>query len=285
VHFRENGHSWLVDIGPEEAQKLYEEMPYKRQVRQPKVAQFARAMAAGRWRRNGQVLITDDMGRLLDGMHRMLAVIASGKTVTFELAHGVDPEALSTIDAGTVRSFADTLLAVGGSDHPWQARYTAPAARLLWQFLRGDRWHQASAPDHQELLALANAHPRLGRLSDEARTLHRRISLSPTSLIVGLYLTEIDSGGKYGSFWEAVSDGVNLPSGDARLALRNVGPRIATRRQQTASARMTALALIIKAWNAYLSGENVHLLVFRKGETLPWPLNVNRATFNASPER
>jgi hypothetical protein len=53
------------------------------------VSRYAEIMAAQRWRHDGATLpivFTDDGSRLIDGCHRLSAVVKSGLTITFNVA-------------------------------------------------------------------------------------------------------------------------------------------------------------------------------------------------------
>lgn len=70
------------------------------------VKAYAADMAAGRWQANGCTIQIAATGRLVDGQHRLLAVIASGHTVPMLVVRGVDESVFATIDVGRGRTNA-----------------------------------------------------------------------------------------------------------------------------------------------------------------------------------
>lgn len=82
---------------------------------------YLRDMLAGQWAFNGQTMVFDLAGHMLDGQHRMGALAETVKTMPgfpglpFVIVQGVDISAQETMDAGRKRSVADQLN-IGQSD-------------------------------------------------------------------------------------------------------------------------------------------------------------------------
>lgn len=72
---------------------------------------LAREITEGRWQENGQPIILDEDGYLIDGQHRLWAVIECQKPIRCLVVRGVHREtALPTIDLNRrTRSFADVI--------------------------------------------------------------------------------------------------------------------------------------------------------------------------------
>ena len=64
------------------------------------VDRYAHQMKKGLWDVNGEGIIIAESGRLLNGQHRLHAVIKSGKTIQSVVIYGVEEEAFKTIDTG-----------------------------------------------------------------------------------------------------------------------------------------------------------------------------------------
>lgn len=95
------------------------------------VAVFAAAMKRGEWVLNGDAIRFSSDGVLLDGQHRLEAVVKSGATIYSLVVYGLPPSTFDTIDRGRPRTTAD-MLAIRG-----EKNYTALAsvARLgfMWE--------------------------------------------------------------------------------------------------------------------------------------------------------
>lgn len=85
-----------------------------RHIRDAHVAMLAAAMVRGEYRINNNNNITFDVNNaLIDGHHRLLAVVAAGVPVVMGVMRDVAPEARDTIDIGPPRTLADHLTFMG----------------------------------------------------------------------------------------------------------------------------------------------------------------------------
>jgi hypothetical protein len=80
-----------------------------RNLRAPKVQDLARVMLRDRFKYNGDAVRFDRDGRLLDGQHRLGAIVESGCSQTMLVVFGLDPDVWPTIDIGTKRTAGDAL--------------------------------------------------------------------------------------------------------------------------------------------------------------------------------
>lgn len=105
-------------ITPEMAERIIEESTRlfntlsgnkQRRVRQNTVDMYAQAMTEGRWKDNGETIKFDAEGRLMDGGHRVRAVIQSGVPIEFLVVRGIDNDVMDTIDIGLKRSLENAL--------------------------------------------------------------------------------------------------------------------------------------------------------------------------------
>jgi hypothetical protein len=80
-----------------------------RKLRAAHVRKLAGAMTRGEWNMNHQGIAFADTGRLLDGQHRLNAVIQSGKSVDFVVFHDLDEKTYRGMDKGAGRSHANSL--------------------------------------------------------------------------------------------------------------------------------------------------------------------------------
>jgi len=80
-----------------------------RRLRKAWVEELARAMRAGQFAETHQAIAFDEDSALVDGHHRLSAVVESGCTVRMLVVSGVAREAYSAIDSGIGRTVADRL--------------------------------------------------------------------------------------------------------------------------------------------------------------------------------
>jgi hypothetical protein len=96
------------EISPERAMQMLEKMEANRTVSERHVNKLKKDMVARRWKLTGQGITFDANGRLVDGQHRLWAIIEGGVTVTQLVVYGADPEdVILSIDLGRGKSFGD----------------------------------------------------------------------------------------------------------------------------------------------------------------------------------
>jgi hypothetical protein len=96
------------DVGPKNAEAML------RTARAPHldenaIATYALAMTNDAWRQNGQPIVFDELGRLVDGVQRLNAVVRSGKKIRTLVARNVRADTLHTIDQHRRRNYAGVL--------------------------------------------------------------------------------------------------------------------------------------------------------------------------------
>ena len=108
----------VIPVSPEFVQAWLRCNIGNRHVNYQLVAKFAEAMQRGEWILTHQGIAFDTAGVLIDGQHRLLAVIKSGRTVMMNVTTGVErkPGQLLEIDTGRGRTLANVLLMSGITD-------------------------------------------------------------------------------------------------------------------------------------------------------------------------
>jgi hypothetical protein len=100
-------------ITPEAAQRYLDTQRVNRAVSRKTVSEYAAAMNDGKWIANGRVPISvDSSGRLVDGQHRMMALVEHGQPIHFYVST-VDDETLEIMHRTRARSLADRMMIDG----------------------------------------------------------------------------------------------------------------------------------------------------------------------------
>jgi hypothetical protein len=71
-----------------------------RNLRDRAVTRYADDMIAGRWQDNGQPIVFNGSAMILDGQHRLHAIVKSGIPQRTLVVRGVEGDAMLTIDTG-----------------------------------------------------------------------------------------------------------------------------------------------------------------------------------------
>jgi hypothetical protein len=96
-------------VDPAQATKWLEGHVHNRELRQSKVEKYARDMKAGKWRLTAECIMFDTKGALINGQHRLWAIIEAGVPVRLMVAYGVPEDATAVIDSGIIRTALDQL--------------------------------------------------------------------------------------------------------------------------------------------------------------------------------
>lgn len=96
-------------ITPEKAREYLGNQFRNRAIRKTKIRDYVRQMKIDKWLLNGEPLIFDKNGRLIDGQHRLTAVIEADTPQMFDIRRNVDASAAATIDTGASRRMFEQL--------------------------------------------------------------------------------------------------------------------------------------------------------------------------------
>lgn len=128
-------------LTPEIATKLLERNGLNRPLNDAHVQRIANQIRQGKWRYNGDTIKISDTEDVLDGQHRLWAVIESKRAVKTCIVYGIERDAFATIDTlRKPRSGADVLSLLG-------ATYYRPtvAMGLTWLI----RWQRGILTDYK----------------------------------------------------------------------------------------------------------------------------------------
>lgn len=105
--------SEVVKVTPEMAALWLERNGGNRSVSAARVEFYAKQMRAGEWKLTHQGIAFDRSGDLVDGQHRLWAVIESGVAVKMLVSHGLSRDDMIAIDGGRPRSAKDAFQLLG----------------------------------------------------------------------------------------------------------------------------------------------------------------------------
>ncbi len=243
----------FMQVTPEVAARWLERNTRNRNQRSRTVSRYARDMAAGRWHVDGSPIKFAPDGTLLDGQHRLAAVIESGATITTAVAFGIAPAAQDVMDTGPARRPGDQM-AIHGEKN---ATVLAAAARFGLMIERDDLAGNAEY-SHEEISAYVEANPDLRHAVDFTVSLARKTDCPPSVVAYSfMTLSRIDAFAA-ANFWVAAADKVGLKSGDPVIALTN---RFAeARRNRERLRRESYLSAIYRAWNNRRAGKQMSIV-------------------------
>ena len=255
----------VVEVTPELAKEWLRHNSHNRNLRERVVNGYAADMLSGDWVEDGQSIKFSASGILLDGQHRLSAIVQSRVTQRMLIVRGLPDSSQDTMDVGAKRVLADVLRLRG-------EQYNTTLAAILLRVYQWDQGYRRSfkagaRPTHRQLLAVLDKHPEVRRSAEIADRIRKpaRISGSTAGLCHWLF-NQIDCG-DCAFFFARLGDGTALVDGDPVYALRRVLSNFAADKGRPDETHVTAL--VIKAWNAYREGRPVQLLAYKGGGSAP----------------
>lgn len=234
-----------------------------RSLRDNRVRRYAAAMEAGQWDNNGESIKFDWNGYLVDGQHRLAAVILSGTSHLMLVVKGLDPSVFDTIDVGAPRVVGDALYIMGHTN----SMHVGAALGMLYRYrLQGtlNRPPNPLLPTIKSLEGLLEQEPGIEQAVPLAVKLAHRlhIGIGTAALLIHLMGEKDEEDAK--AFWENVLSGEDL---------KKDSPIFRLRERLMAKGRLQpteVMVISIKAWNAWRKGETMQTLFWRQ-HTEPVP--------------
>lgn len=261
-----NVYTKRVKITPDIVAKMLESNTMNRNISMKHVKNLAHAMTCGNWAENGETIAFAKDGTLLDGQHRLWAVIESGLPIVFLVAYNVKKNVMPTINQGKVRHLAD-VLNIKGSPR-W--RTAAAITKLAWIYDHFDsELPPASCKSSIQNVVLEHYYDQNKALIEHVTELvsssKHHFVMSHMGLAYLLFMRAHSH--KAEEFITMLKTGENLHAKHPVMTLRMKLINNLMNKQKL-SVRET-LAYYIKAWNAFIKGKN--LSAFRWNNTLPIP--------------
>lgn len=203
-------------VSPRMAEDMLKSMDVNRPVATSRVLTLANEMKLGKWQLNGETLIVSDTGKLLDGQHRLLAVIESDCTVEFAIASGVSESSFETIDTGKARSAGD----IGAMAGVERSKVVMAAAALIWRL-----WHHTGVGEvcpPVMALRVVERFPALKKWAPFIKSsVYRNVVPAASFLAALVYLEDIAKmPHRAEQFFAGIDSGADLTEGSPVLTLR-----------------------------------------------------------------
>lgn len=259
-----------VFVSPEKAKVLLKNNKTNRKVNRNQVNRYVAQMKKGQWQEDTAEPIKIAVnGRLLDGQHRLSAVVLANQGFFFHIASNISEATFPVLDTGKKRSPSDALDISGVKNSTPTAGGISVYLSLKKGKVTDGRKREAATND--DVVNEYNNRPNfwnnvVSRSLTYYTTFNR--TMSP-SLIIGWYALFNDiSSDKAEDFMHKLCTGVGLTTTSNPIVQLKA---ILEKSKTTYGRKLNdydRTALIIKAWNDYLSGTN-RMLKFDAKESYP----------------
>lgn len=247
----------LMEVTPVMAAKWLADYnrPDNRPLSQLVARQYAAEMREGRWALTHQGPAFDTSNQLLDGQHRLAAIVIADVTVPMYVTFGADPDTFVVIDINYKRQPGHLL------SHPY-AKQKAAAARFLTTL---PRFSYANKLHNRDVVRIVSEHPQIENAARIATVIYGATRIS-SALHTALLTVVLESpvANRVDDWTEGLVTGAGLDPGDPRLPLRN---RWALESQflNSGSGRSIGMFLLVRSWNAYVTGASMSKLQLPRG--------------------
>lgn len=255
-------------ITPIVAEAMLEWNDRNRPISSSQVELYADWIKRGQWHFTGEPVIFSTV-RLLDGQHRLNAVIKAGHSIEALVVFGSPDESFAHINVGKTRTASDIFAINGVQNYAMMAAATtiiygldaldSPNAAVK---SGGGKITKAELYDFYCTLTGLDRSVPIGHIFTQAK-------LVPPSVMCGLhYLCAKKSRKEADEFFTKVGSGIGF-NGKKDPACRLRDKFIDNLRGSDRMGRKTMMAITIKAWNAARAGREATKMFFGADETFP----------------
>jgi hypothetical protein len=245
------------------------------------VDHYAHQMRNNKWTFTGHPIVFGESGRILDGQHRLYALIKANVSIDFLIIRGVknETEAFDVIDTGKNRSASDILSAHGYKN-------SVKLASLARVIIRWNRYGAISLYErtsktasvirnvtNHEIFEYVASHPELNEIFSISESLYSKgnRNIKPYEYGILYYiLSKIDNDSAI-DFLNKLSTGLELTENHPIYVIRRkmekmvkVANMIVDRRQK--------MYLCLRAWNDYRIGKQVSNYQYNNQLDFPDPI-------------
>jgi len=258
-------------VTPKLAKEWLSTVRHNRPVSARTVLDYATDMLAGDWPQTGDPIRFSDAGELLDGQHRLSAVIRANMAFPMVVVGGLDKGSVLYIDQCKRRSAGDSLAL--SDDPPENAALLAGAAGWVHRYeghdLTGVKCH-SSTQGPRLAVDTVERHPALVvACHEQANNKWTHGIIRPSMVVALYYLMGRVNAEEAREFWQRVKTGTGLTISDPEYLLRERLMRNAAAYQQNKLRPYAVAMMCIRAWNARRAGKSLGKL-FGATENKVW---------------
>jgi hypothetical protein len=251
----------IVRITPEQAQKYLERNTKNRNIRLRHVERLAADIIEGRWHMNGSSIVFDGDGTLLDGQHRLSAIVKAGVPVEVIVVRGVSNAAMATIDANVSRKAGDVAKLRG-----YVNTVQLVATVRLLQIAKTGKVGESDRISIGAIMEFLEAHPHIQDSVALAGKLYKTVPVTAVSAwhYLTFYLGKMPDNAT--TAMEVFETGIPHYRGDPIHIFRE--RCIKERGLFTAGAlsRANGLWTLATAWNAFVRRDSRYIIRVQKSE-------------------
>jgi hypothetical protein len=247
-------------ITPSRAKELLEANINNRRVKIPVVNRYANDILAGRWKEDtGELIKISNSGVILDGQHRLYAIVKANTAIFLHLVYGVNDSVSDVLDTGSVRNASDVFKLNGIVNDG-----NVPGIIQFYNKIKKERFvtHKDTNLSNAEILSKYYENEALWQEVFRAsqRWYNAFAKILSRSIIAGFYcrFREIDSE-LAEKFMDELCTGINTSNDTIRLLKDKLIKDKMSNKKLSTTLKMI---FIIKTWNCFIQGTELKRLSF-----------------------
>lgn len=262
-------HATIERITPEIAEEMLRHNTHNRHLSSSiknNRGNIFKSMECNEWRLTGESIKFAKDGTLLDGQHRLSACVTTGNPFTTVIVRGLEIDSQELMDSGRKRSTSD-VLSIDGIKN---ARTVAAASVVIINYAMSESYSfsdnsvQYFSRERQLKFIRDNAvelETAVNRTRKCQSVPFAQSTMSGLAFLFGR-ISDVDTGWFFREF-------ANIsPTYQQVAMLRQSFINMRLKTGKNADKQITA-AYAIKAWNAYMNGDDINGLSWRKGGAHP----------------
>ena len=121
-------------------------------IRPSNLKRLTTAIENGEWKITNQGIAFDEEGNLIDGQHRLAAILQTGKTVPILVGTNMDPRIFDCVDTGAARTAGDGIDILGSS----HGKTIAAAIKTYYLYTKWPKraWSSTVAPTSAQIVKI-----------------------------------------------------------------------------------------------------------------------------------
>lgn len=263
-------------ITPSYAKELLKENSFNRKIKEHHLKNLAYQMANNQWVLNGEPIIIAKDGSILDGQHRLMAVVLSNTAIETFVIRGIEKNVMHTINTGVARTSADALHLNGYENSVALSKIVRMVILFRQKRTLAENKDRSQNISNSDILNFLKNEPDIKFSISNSGVSNLRATFLTRSEISFLWYVfkDIDED-KANLFINSLLEGQNLNNDDVVFHLRNrlISAKITKITKLNYSMKMK---LIFKAWDKFYYNQKVKTLSCRSDENLIFPANYNK---------
>lgn len=267
-----------VRYTPSRAAHLLEANPRNRKLRSTVVDRYAADMINGDWLLNGETIKVAADGTLLDGQHRLAAVVQAGldHPVMILTVHGLDPAVQNVTDTGLKRTPADVLHLAGIKN----SSQLSSAIRCIVRLESGRIFNGKGSSQmvtNSEMLHWLQDNPEVMGFMDRRAWALRKTNIPPSPAAAAVWLLHNLDMYRAAEFVDGLVSLEGLPKGSPVAALSRHVNSLRINRSRLEPVEW--IGMVFEAWNAWVSDQPAPSFrsVRYTQANFPWPISHDEA--------